>query len=42
MEMKLSIWEMTNYVVRIVDRRTHDLGIAIHVVIELLRAGGEG
>ena len=30
------------HVVRIVDRRTHDLGIAIHVVIELLRAGGEG
>ena len=30
------------HVVRIVDRRTHDIGIAIHVVIELLRAGGEG
>ena len=30
------------HVVRIVDRRTHDLWIAIHVVIELLRAGGEG
>ena len=30
------------HVVRVIDRRTHDLGIAIHVVIELLRAGGEG
>ena len=30
------------HIVRVIDRCAHDVGVAIHVVIELLRTGGKG